>query len=129
MKRQTEENQIFESDAIHRALATEEPILPSSGFLSAVMERVEEESSVPARIAFPWKRAIPGFLLTGAVFGWGGYVLVREGIPALRNIDFAPQHFAPAASVPMEQAAWVGLALAISLLSWMLARRLAGQSN
>ena len=61
-----------ELDSVGAILASEETIVPSSGFLAAVMERVQEESCAPAPIPFPWKRAIPGFVLAAAVFGWGG---------------------------------------------------------
>jgi hypothetical protein len=117
-----------ESDPIHRILASEEPILPSSGFLASVMERVEEESRIPAPIPFPWKRAVPGILLATGVFGWGAYEFIRQGIPSLQNTAFPPLHLTPAASQSLDQAAWVGLALAISLASWILSRRIAGQS-
>ena len=114
---------------IDRILASEDPILPSSGFLDSVMERVNEESRVPAPIPFPWKRAVPGILLATGVFGWGAYEFIYAGIPAVRSLAVALPKLTPAASGPLEQAAWVGLALAISLASWILSRRIAGQSG
>ena len=118
----------IEPDQIHHILASEEPILPSSGFLASVMERVEVESQVPAPIPFPWKRAIPGIVLATGVFGWGAYEFIREGIPALRNLALAQPPLPASVTHPLEQAAWVALALAVSLLSWKLSRRLSGQS-
>src|SRR5579862_8865788 len=82
-----------EADPIDQILSTEEPILPSSGFLAAVMDRVEEEARVPAPIPFPWKRAIPGFVLAAGVFGYGACELVRYGIPSLRNLTLPQPHF------------------------------------
>jgi hypothetical protein len=118
----------IESDPIHRILAAEEPILPLSGFLASVMERVEEESRAPARIPFPWKRAVPGFVLASGMFGWGAYEFIRYGVPSLRDLALAQSPLPPSATHPLEQAAWVALALAVSLVSWKLSRRLSGQT-
>ncbi len=112
-----------------RILASEEPIVPTSGFLSAVMERVEQEAAAPKPIPFPWKRALPGFALIAAVFGWLGVDLVRLGIRALKQTTLATPHLPPGLVIPIEQAGWVALALSLSLASWLLARRLAGRSG
>jgi len=120
---------------IDAILASEEPLLPSSGFLAAVMERVEEESRPPAPLPFPWKRALPGIVLVAAVFGSGAVELVRLAIPALQQARHAlptlpaalPQAIAavpPAILQPLQSAAWVALALGLSLASWLLSRRL-----
>lgn len=130
MSQQIQDNQnkhAIESDPIDRILASEEPILPSSGFLTSVMERVQEESRLPARISFPWKRAIPGAILATGVFGWGAYQFIYYGI-SVRNLTLPQLNLESAATSPLEQAAWVALALAVSLLSWKLSRRLSGQS-
>lgn len=132
MNRPNEENPTRISadfEPIHRILASDEPILPSYGFLAAVMERVEDESCAPAPIPFPWKRAIPGILLAVGVFGWVAYEWIRAGIPWLRNLITAQEQMPAAISQPLEQAAWVALALAISIASWILSRRIAGQSG
>jgi hypothetical protein len=110
-------------------LATDEALVPSSGFLSAVMERVEEEARMPAPIPFPWKRAVPGLALVAGVFGWMGVELVRAGIPAMEQGLPTTVQIPPGLVQPMEQVGWVALALAVSLASWLLARRLAGRSE
>jgi hypothetical protein len=110
-------------------LASEEAIVPSSGFLAAVMERVQDEARTPAPIPFPWKRAVPGILLAAVVFGWGGVELVRMGVSTLKEISFTAPRLSSAMAQPLEQAGWVALALGVSLASWLLARRLAGQSG
>ena len=116
---------------IDEILATEAALVPSSGFLAAVMERVQEEAAAPAPIPFPWKRAAPGMVLAAGVFGWGAVELVRLGVPAMKGISIrgislaAPQLLSTAAA-PVQQAGWVALALGASLASWLLARRLAG---
>jgi hypothetical protein len=43
------------TDDLDRILASEEPLLPSSGFARVVMERVRESASAPPPLAFPWR--------------------------------------------------------------------------
>ena len=126
-------NQIDSSQSdfttIESILATEEELIPSSGFLSAVMERVHDEANATAPIPFPWKRAVPAIVLAVGVFGWAAFEFVRQGIPAARSITFTPPQIPAAIERPLEQAGWVAMALAISLVSWLLSRRIAGQSG
>lgn len=110
-------------------LASEDELIPSSGFLSAVMENVQEEARALPPIPFPWKRAVPGMVLAAGVFGWGAVELVRLGIPAMQQISLPAPHLPVTLDRPMEQAGWVALALAVSLASWLLTRRLAGRSG
>jgi hypothetical protein len=117
------------STAIDRILAAEEELLPSSGFLASVMERVQEEAAAPAPIPFPWKRAIPGILVATAVLGGSAVEMVRFGLQAVKEISFAPVQVPAAMARPLQGAGWVALALGASLLSWLLARRLAGRSG
>src|SRR5271170_2739128 len=89
-----------ELDSVDAILASEEAIIPSSGFVAAVMERVQEESRAPAPIPFPWKRAIPGFVLVAAVFGWGGVEFVRWGVASARAIPLTLPHGSIAFTLP-----------------------------
>ena len=114
---------------IEEILASDEELVPSSGFLSAVMERVQQEASAPAPIPFPWKRALPGFALVAGVFGWLGVELVRTGVAAMQQVTPVTVRIPPELIQPLEQAGWVGLALAVSLASWALSKRLAGRSG
>src|SRR5580658_9600195 len=129
MDRNEAEIDALKLSRVDKILATEEELVPSSGFLAAVMERVHEEARMPAPIPFPWKRALPGLVLAALVFGWAGVELVRLGVPAIKQTSWVAPHFAPALLHPMQQAGWVALALATSLASWLLARRLAGRSG
>jgi hypothetical protein len=129
MKRNQDNNSEMDPSTIDHILATEGELIPSSGFLAAVMERVQEEARTPAPIPFPWKRAIPGIVLAAGVFGWGAFEFVRQAVPAARVITFAQPHISISVGRPIEQAGWVALALAASLASWLLSRRLAGQSG
>ena len=114
---------------IEAILASEEELIPSSGFLASVMERVQEEAVAPPPIPFPWKRALPGILATTGVFAWGAVKLFRQGMPALSSPTLPLPHLPVALVVPVEQAGWVALALGATLLSWLLSRRLAGRGG
>ena len=116
-----------ENAGLEQILAAEQDLLPSSGFLAAVMEQVEREAAVPPPIPFPWKRAIPGMVLAAAVFGWAGVELVRLVVAAGKQGALAVPRLAPGQVLPMEQAGWIALAAGLALGSWLLARRLAGQ--
>ena len=114
---------------IEAVLAGEEELIPSSGFLATVMERVQQEASAPPPIPFPWKRVVPGIVLATGVFAWGAVELIRTGPPAVDLPSFAPPHLSVALMASVEQAGWVALALGVSLLSWLFARRLAGRGG
>ncbi len=129
MNRTQRNNSEMDSSPIDNILATEEELIPSSGFLASVMERVQEEARTPAPIRFPWKRAVPGILLAAGVFGWGAFEFIRQAVLAVPTITFTPPQFSIAVERPLEQAGWVALALVVSLVSWLLSRRLAGQSG
>jgi hypothetical protein len=118
-----------EQTALDHILATEDPLVPSSGFLASVMERVHEEAAAPPPIPFPWKRAIPGLVFVSGVFSWSAFEVVRRGLPAVSTVTLAVPHINAAAERPLEEAGWVAFALGASLLSWLLSRRLAGRSG
>jgi hypothetical protein len=108
---------------LDRVLAGEEELVPSSGFLAAVMEQVREEAAAPPPIPFPWKRALPGFVVVAGVLGWGGYELARAATQALRATSITTPQISGGLSVPLQQTAWVALALA----SWVFSRRVVGR--
>jgi hypothetical protein len=114
---------------IDRILATEEELVPSSGFVSSVMERIAEEAAVPPPIPFPWKRAVPGIVLVSGVLGWGTFELVRVGIHSAKAISMPTIHLSASMLRPLEQAGWVALALGISLASWIFSKAAAGRSG
>jgi hypothetical protein len=114
---------------IEAILASEEELIPSSGFLASVMERVQEGAVAPPPIPFPWKRAIPGILATIGVFAWGAVKLFRQGLPTLSSPTLPLPQLPATLVVPVEQAGWVALALGVTLLSWLLSRRLAGRGG
>ncbi len=115
--------------AVDRILAAEEKLVPASGFVTAVMERVREEAATPAPIPFPWKRVAPGLVLAACTFGWGAWQAVRFAGPAMQELaQTSPQ--IPAALLPLlEQTAWVALALTVSWAGWALSMRLVRRSG
>lgn len=104
-------------------LRSEPELVPSSGFVSAVMERVREEAVAPAPIPFPWTRALPGCVVAAGVFGWTAVEFARSIEPG--SMRMPTLHVAAFTTGPMEQAGWVVAAFAISIASWLLTRRLA----
>jgi len=93
------------------------------------MERIQEEAVAPAPIPFPWKRIFPGLVLIAAVLGWSVFELIRHGVPAMRAETVMLPQLPAAAPQPLQQAGWIALALGVSLLSWLLSRRLAGRAG
>ena len=112
----------MEGERLDRILAQEDPLVPSSGFAASVMERVQSESVAPPPIPFPWKRALPGFVMAVAVLVWAAVEMARAvissgglALPRLPvNAVLAP---------PVQQAGWVALALILAWVGWRLARR------
>ncbi len=64
------------NEEIDRVLAADEDIVPSSGFASSVMDAVRRDAEAPPAIRFPWKRALPGFIVcmlgAGLLLAGGG---------------------------------------------------------
>lgn len=116
-----------EMDATGRILASDEALVPSSGFVNAVMERVHEESRVPPPIPFPWKRAIPGIALAAGVFGWGASEIVRYA--SATTISAATLQLSALPASGLETTGWVAMALAASLLAWRVSLRIFGRSG
>lgn len=117
------------TDNLNRILASEAELAPSSGFVAAVMERVREEAAAPAPIPFPWKRVLPGMVAAGAGLGWCAVELVKMGIAERGTASLIPLQSIVSMSKPLEGAGWVAAALGLSLLSWLLARRIAGSGG
>lgn len=115
--------------AIDSILAGEEDLVPSSGFLAATMERVREEAACPEPIPFPWVRALPGIVIALAVLCWCGFEVVRAGVAISRETSFTDLHVTAATWSALVPAGWVAAALAVSMLSWIFARRLAGRTG
>ena len=124
----------MKDETIDRILSSEEPLLPSSGFTAAVMDRIREEAAAPSAIPlspipFPWKRVVPGFVLGVGGLGWGVVELTRMAIASAHDAQSVELPISQAMVQPMENLGWTALALAVALASWMLARRMSGESQ
>jgi hypothetical protein len=124
-------------DDLDRMLMEREEIVPSSGFVSSVMEAVQQEVAAPAPIPFPWKWALPGLILSvglamGMIARW-----LHSGAPVSHPIHPV------AMAIPMETLSsslsqvnlpattmvaleWSALALLVSLAAAWLSMRIAG---
>jgi len=134
--RSEDEHARIETEIGH-ILAGEEELMPSSGFAASVMEQVRQEAALPAPLPFPWERAIPLLVLVSGGIVWSTVEVVRIGLPGL-GLTALGQSAQSWLILPplsgnlvhsLEQAGWVALALGISLLSWLLSRRLAGRGG
>lgn len=114
------------------ALGSEqERILPSSGFVDAVMRAVQHEAAAPAPIPFPWKRALPGIVAAVLVLGAMLVIAGKALWPLVRQAAAAPAAPGGAAFLaPLLRSAvnpavlWPALALALPLLCLLALRRL-----
>ena len=78
-------------DDLDRILASEEPLVPSSGFVASVMEHLGEDGTEPLPLPFPWRRFLLGFAVSLALSGLLGSALA--GLPwreALANPYLLP---------------------------------------
>ena len=126
------ENVRIESEIGH-ILATEEELLPTSGFVSLVMDRVRQEAALPAPPPFPWMKAIPILVLAGAGICWSAVEMVHLGLPTFGQAALSslmiPLQLSNNVVRSLEQAGWVAMALGTSLVCWLLSRRLAGRGG
>lgn len=111
---------------LDQILASETDLVPSPGFAATVMDRVRQEAAALEPISFPWKRAFPGMIVAAAALVWCVVELLRMGIAEPRTflllLDLS------ALKTPgFESVEWIGSALSVSLLSWLLARRMIGR--
>jgi hypothetical protein len=112
----------MEQDELNRVLLGEEDIVPSSGFVSAVMDAVRGEAAALPQIPFPWKRALTG--LAACTLALGASLIsahTQAGGQAGSSVLTAALESARAAG-----AGWIALALLLSLVSVILSKRLAG---
>lgn len=111
---------------LDQILAGEETLLPSSGFLSGVMERMQAEAAAPAPIPFPWRRVLPGLLAIAALLGWAGYNCLGPLLAVLRNFSISAQLNAPEGSSGLDAEVWIAAAFLVAFFSWLFARRING---
>ena len=123
-------NDDMRDDDLKRALAEEE-IIPSSGFVSSVMEAVKREATAPPPIPFPWMRALPGFTAAGLVLAVVIFEFIkhigRSAVPDSSSrwvviLKFAFDEVSTAAARP--DVGWIALALLLAFASLVISVRL-----
>ena len=92
----------MQRDDLDRFL-TDDEIVPSSGFVARIMGAVHAEAAVPPAIPFPWTRALPGIVATGAAF-----VALIAGFVSLAIEGPARPRRPPAArATPLSPGSWL----------------------
>ena len=119
-------------EQMDRALSREPEIVPSSGFVNAVVARVAAESSAPAPIPFPWTRALPGLAACAVFVGslrWYAQpvpVTVPFHVPASWSANLADTWMSLRNVGEMVGAGWMALALGLAYASVRLSLRFTG---
>ncbi|HYK36657.1 MAG TPA: hypothetical protein VEV40_11885 [Alloacidobacterium sp.] len=117
-------------DELDRMLSRQDEIVPSSGFVSSVMDAVRREAAVPdpgpfPPLAFPWVRALPMFLALAAVIAMliSGFVeLIHMPASAVQRPLLAP---AVEHALAQVNAGWLAVALLLAFLSTFFSVRFA----
>jgi len=112
-------------DDLDRILSSQQEIIPSSGFVDAVMDAVRRESEAPP-MPFPWKRALPGLfaacftlvsVLVAAITPFTRGTPTRALPTGLSALDLILQAWQTIGGN------WIALALIVSLASVKLSMR------
>lgn len=105
------------NDDLDRILASEEPLLPSSGFAAAVLDRVRTEAAAPRPTPFPWFRFAGGLTALLIVSSGTVHFLTADAATQRALADFSV-HLAGFFESPAAQA--LGFGSAALLGSWLL---------
>jgi hypothetical protein len=107
---------------LDRILSQTEPVVPSDTFVASVMSAVVREGA-PSPLAFPWLRALPGFIGLAASLG---AILVFAIRAALAAGASAPPFVATLiAAAPSYAVGWILIALGVTLVSMLAPLRFA----
>ena len=60
----------MKTEDLDRILSSEEHVIPSAGFVTSVMTRIHQETSIPPQIPFPWRRFSLSAILLSLIAGW-----------------------------------------------------------
>lgn len=117
-------------DELDHMLSRKDEIMPSSGFVSSVMDAVRREAAAPdpapfPPLAFPWVRALPVFLALAAVIA-----MLITGFVELLHMPVAATSgplLSPAVEHALAQinAGWLALALLLAFFSMFFSIRFA----
>jgi hypothetical protein len=126
-------NRLTEAQLDAALASHDDVILPSSGFTDSVMKAICNEGAAPAPIAFPWKRAIPGFFAAAgalafliamlvALFRFRAAAAVSE--QSARPVLEALSLTSLAQHTMYSDGFWVAISIAVPLLIVLMMRRL-----
>lgn len=113
---------------LERVLSAEEEIVPSSGFVSSVMDAVHREASAPPPIPFPWKWAMPGLaacllLLAFSFVGFGHSSQYASATLSLASMFSLLPRMVEGWSMYFG-VGWIAVALAVSVVSLRFSMRI-----
>lgn len=115
-------------DDLDRWMSDDDTIVPSSGFSASVMEAIRHEASDRHAMPFPWKRALPGLVMTVLAMVavlWSGFQAFNASEAGASPRDLLPSLVAVTAG---GEAVWVILAtlmtivLVMTCIRWTRAR-------
>jgi len=103
-------------EELDRVLSEEADIVPSSGFVAAVMEAVTTEATAPP-LPFPWKRAWPLAAGFPVLLGWLAFLQFGQGGGAPE-----PDFYAWFQMIVPMATGWVagGLVMTVAMTAWSL---------
>jgi hypothetical protein len=113
-------------DNVERVLAKDDEIVPSSGFTNAVMDAVRREAATPPPLAFPFWRALPGFVAVGIAVALAFAGVARgAGVPEMEGIVATISSTVTAWFViwAMDGGSWILLGLVVSFVAVKLSVR------
>ena len=108
---------------LDRILSQTEQVVPSDTFVASVMNAVSREGA-PSPLAFPWLRALPGFIGLAASLAT---ILVFAVRAALATGASAPPPISIAMTFAVTQSyavGWIAVALIVTLASLLVPIRL-----
>jgi hypothetical protein len=107
---------------LDRILSQTEPVVPSDTFVASVMSAVVREGA-PSPLAFPWLRALPGFIGLAASLGAILVFAVRAAFAAGASVPplAITTMFAETQSYAV---GWTAVALIVTLVSLLVPIRL-----
>jgi hypothetical protein len=115
-------------DELDYLLSKDQEMIPSSGFVTSVMDAVRREATTPPPIPFPWKYALPGIVAYGVVLV--AIVVTVYTQPSRVTATSAPPVTLQSLLTPIVETAkiggigWMCFALLLTLFSVMYSRRL-----
>jgi hypothetical protein len=108
-------------DDLDRMLSSDGDIVPSSGFANSVMDAVRREAATPPAIRFPWKRVLPGVIVSVVAFV-SAIILGFNQLVAAITVAPLPAAFQTRLEAAMRspliaESGWITLAVLLTLVS------------